>query len=174
MVGLSDSERSWMLNSGESLLKAALEDGQLDWNDSDLNRFAEFFVALHKDGSIDFHDYGAGRRPAPGVYSASQNDVNLAAHIRVTSAGRVAVASSGPRTNITIEQLALGRIANVREINVLVSKIERGIDSAEVEESVKEEARSRLRRVTEVVSEIGTGTAGDLLAAVLRQTAGLP
>src|SRR5207253_805533 len=103
------------------------------------------------------------------------DDASKATRITVTSTGRMAVGASRPSTtSISIGQLALGSITNVREMTVLVEQVERALDDTSAPEEVKQEARSRLRRIADTATEVGTGAAGELLASVLRQVSGLP
>jgi hypothetical protein len=77
------------------------------------------------------------------------------------------------RPNISIGQLALGNIAHY-DLTVIVQKMKQEIDKADAPEETKEEARGRLRKLTDTASAIGAGAAGVLLAAALRGATGLP
>jgi hypothetical protein len=172
LVDLSnDPAHSWKLNSGEQVIREAIDRGLMEWEQQQLDAFARLLFALGDDGSITFADYAGQHRHGSSEW-VGYNDAAQAARITVTSTGRMAVASSRP--SITIGQLALGSIANIAEMSVLVAQVERALDEASAPEETKQEAQSRLRRLADTASEVGTGAAGELLASVLRQVGGLP
>lgn len=174
LVDLSAApEESWKLGTGEQVMREALDRGLMEWQQNDLAQFARLLFMLREDGAITFTDY-AGQNRRGSTEWVDYNDAAQAARISVTSTGRMAVAASRPTTNISIGQLAFGGITNIGEVRVLVERAERALDAADAPDEVKQEARSRLRRIAETAAEVGTGAAGDLLASVLRQVGGLP
>jgi hypothetical protein len=61
-------------------------------------------------------------------------------------------------------QLALGDIFNID-----LAAVEHDIDEADASEDDKREAKSRLHQLASTAADIGKGTAGELLAAKLRE-----
>ena len=91
------------------------------------------------------------------------NDVWQFSGIEVTGQGRVAAKAGSPTIAI-----------NIANINVLFEQMEREIDLMEVDEEVKEEAKSKLRVAADAVGDIGKVAVGETLAAAFRHTLGLP
>jgi hypothetical protein len=171
IVALSDSENHGVLNTGEGLVRQLLAEGVINHDESDYTALVRMLWSLKDEGSLAFVDWTADMR---GNRPLSYNDlVNGAAQIEVTGPGRVASGISRPNVSISANQLALGDILNV-DMNVVIPEIERRIDSIDATDETKKEAKSRLRRLAGTAADVGTGAAGEVLAAALRQYGGLP
>jgi hypothetical protein len=151
------------------VLNELIKDGEVERAERDYDELARMLLALREEGSVSFKNWTADTR---GPYrSPGYNDFLQAGTIEVTGPGRMAAQLSRP--SVTIGQLALGNVANV-DMTVLLPELESRIDAADEQDDTKAEAKSGLRRVASTAAEVGTGAAGDLLAAVLKQYGGLP
>lgn len=169
LVELSDSDRAkTALMSGEYLMRAAIDDGVLSWeNQTGIDEFARLLFALRDDGSIDFEDQVSGVSNRAKYVGGRMELTQWVGRIHVTSQGRIAAATAVPQ--IAIEQLNIAsNVANV-DLTALLVDVERQIDALEASEETKEEARSRLHQLRELAKNAGAGAAGQLIATALQQ-----
>jgi hypothetical protein len=117
----------------------------------------------------------------PRAELIDETTLQRAINIVVTGEGLSAVASrrglhATTQVNIvnsTVGQLALKDISNV-DISVILEAVERSLDDLNAPHDTKEEARGVIRQMRHASTSIASSAAGNVLAAAVRHSIGLP
>ena len=171
LVAVADSEDGWRLRNGQTFAEKLRDEGLFDPSqpDREYAELGKLLWALKQDGSITLIDHAANQGPNPQPRqpwtSFTMNDVSQFSDIDVTGHGRLVAQTARPTFAINIENL---------DMVVLFNLVEEQINAMPIDETVKEEAKSKLHAARDAMSAVGKTAATEAISAALRHALGLP
>jgi hypothetical protein len=174
IIGLErDGDPRGALHSGSMLLPAATEDGLLDHDNNDWDRFATIIARLGQAEAItfDYEGYGcAAFTPSVANSARLQQCTNFSSlaggHQMITPPPTVAISNS------RIGQFAMGDINNTTLITIL-DEIEQRIEELPADETDRAAARAWVANAKKGAAAMTTGAGGALLAQAMASLFGL-
>lgn len=145
-------------------------DGKLDAQrpDQEYADLGRMLWSLKEDGSVTFEDTAMGGGPYAPVRKVfagfTMDDVWKFSNIEVTGHGRLVAQSARPAIEINVASI---------DLTVLLSAVDKEIESADAPDEVKAEAHTKVRAALDAVESVGTSATGELLGAALRHVLGL-